>query len=126
MAIEILARTRLLDPPQSATLALLVNGANDWNFMPDASSPSAATFVLRPGVHPLKRGFNRVVFEKPPEPAGGSLSGFSQVGRVGPWPARPKGLAFVWVCDGAGAPGRGMKASPLGLAVSPTSPTRST
>jgi hypothetical protein len=64
--IEVHARTRLLDPPDSATVTLHINGTDIGSFTPDAQQATAARFVLEPGRHPLTRGFNRLVLTKPP------------------------------------------------------------
>ena len=64
VTVAIQARTRLLDPPETVTFAVLVNGREIGTLTPDATLPSSTTFTLRAGDRLLKRGFNRVAFER--------------------------------------------------------------
>lgn len=65
MAIDVRARTRLVDPPVAAPVTVLINGERVGRFTPDADRASEFSFAVPPGV--LRRGFNRIVFEKPPD-----------------------------------------------------------
>jgi hypothetical protein len=60
--IAIHARTRLLEPPQSATLAVLINGLEIGALTPDTREPTVATFAVPAGT--LIRGFNRFSLER--------------------------------------------------------------
>lgn len=62
--LEVDARTRMLDPPQSATFAVLVNGHEVGTFTPEAHQATRAAFPMRPDQPVLVRGFNRVRFER--------------------------------------------------------------
>ena len=62
--VDVLARTRLLDPPVAVTLALLVNGQEIGRFTPEAASPSRSSIVVPARAGVWRRGFNRIVFEK--------------------------------------------------------------
>jgi hypothetical protein len=64
--VEIVARTRLLDPPVQVGLVLRVNGHDIGRFVPDAANPSRATFTVPANAGAWRRGFNRIVFEKAP------------------------------------------------------------
>jgi hypothetical protein len=62
--IEVLARTRLLAPPQTATLAVIVNGREIGSVTPDAREASVTALRIGRDSDVLKRGFNRVVLER--------------------------------------------------------------
>jgi hypothetical protein len=62
--VDVMARTRLLDPPVAVTLALLVNGQEVGRFTPEAASPSRSSFVVPARAGLWRRGFNRIGFEK--------------------------------------------------------------
>lgn len=66
--LEITARTRLLDPPQSARLAAIVNGQEVGRLSPDAHQPSSHVLTIPP--HVLIRGFNRLVLAADAGPDG--------------------------------------------------------
>lgn len=62
VVIDLSARTRLLEPPEPVTFALVINGTEVGTFTPGTHEPSSATFTVAHGV--LTRGFNRVAFER--------------------------------------------------------------
>jgi len=64
VTISVQARTRLLNPPVKASIAVSINGAPAGTFTPDAERPSTSTFTVAGGTGVWKRGFNRLVFEK--------------------------------------------------------------
>jgi hypothetical protein len=64
LTIEVQARTRLLDPPQSATLALLINDREVGEITPGMEEASTTVLTVPNGSRVLKRGFNRVVLER--------------------------------------------------------------
>ena len=64
VTISVQARTRLLNPPVKASIAVSINGAPAGTFTPDAERPSTSTLTVAGGAAVWKRGFNRLVFEK--------------------------------------------------------------
>jgi hypothetical protein len=58
------ARTRRLDPPDTATFALVINGRETFRFTPDTEQASFFEFVVPPEESLWVRGFNRVAFER--------------------------------------------------------------
>ena len=58
------ARTRRLDPPQIATLALVINGRETFRFTPDTDHASTFAFTVPPDAGLWMRGYNRVSFER--------------------------------------------------------------
>ncbi len=65
VTIETQGRTRLLDPPVRAKVAMSINGQSIGTLDPDTQQPSTTALRLPPGSDVLKRGFNRLVLEKP-------------------------------------------------------------
>jgi hypothetical protein len=61
--VEVTARTRLLEPPESVSLALLINDREIGTFTPDPRDASTATFAIA-SPDALTRGFNFVVMER--------------------------------------------------------------
>jgi hypothetical protein len=61
--LAITARTRLLDPPVRAEVAISINEQYVGTLVPEAERPSTLSFRVRSGSPALRRGFNRVVFE---------------------------------------------------------------
>jgi hypothetical protein len=62
--ISVQARTRLLNPPVKAVVAVSINGSPAGTFSPDAERPSTSTLTVPSGAGVWKRGFNRLVVEK--------------------------------------------------------------
>jgi hypothetical protein len=58
------ARTRRLDPPEPATLALVINGRETFRFTPDTEQASFFDFTVPAGSDLFARGFNRIAFER--------------------------------------------------------------
>jgi hypothetical protein len=61
--VEIGARTRLMEPPQTATFALRINGREVGTFTPDTQQSSTVAFNVTAS-DVLVRGFNRFAFER--------------------------------------------------------------
>jgi hypothetical protein len=64
ISVRIQARTRMLDPPEPATLKISINGRELGTVTPDSQQPSEARFTVPSGTAILVRGFNRIVFAK--------------------------------------------------------------
>ena len=64
LTIQVEARTRLLDPPETATWALLVNDREVGTFTPEAREASQTAITIPNGADVLRRGFNRLVLER--------------------------------------------------------------
>ncbi len=62
--IEIQARTRLIQPPVRASIAMSINSRRIGTFESEAQQPSTATFTVPTSSDVWVRGFNRIVFEK--------------------------------------------------------------
>lgn len=75
-AIDVQARTRLVEGAPAVTFALLVNGHEVGTVTPDMQQPSTASFTLAPRANALGRGFNRVVLERR---AGGAPVGIYRI-----------------------------------------------
>jgi hypothetical protein len=58
------ARTRHLQPPETATFALMLNGRETFRFTPDTEQPSMFSFTIPANDNLLIRGFNRITFER--------------------------------------------------------------
>jgi hypothetical protein len=58
------ARTRRLDPPETATFALVINGRETFRFTPDSEQETYFSFTVPAGESILTRGFNRFAFER--------------------------------------------------------------
>jgi hypothetical protein len=58
------ARTRRLDPPETATFALVINGRETFRFTPDTEQSSFFEFTVPAGNDLWVRGFNRIAFER--------------------------------------------------------------
>jgi hypothetical protein len=71
------ARTRRLDPPETATFALLINGRETFRFTPETEQQSYFSFVVPGGEGMWVRGLNRITFERR---AGGVPMGVYGVG----------------------------------------------
>ena len=64
VTISVQARTRLLNPPVKASVAISINGSPAGTFVPDADRPSTSTVTVAAGTGVWTRGFNHLVFEK--------------------------------------------------------------
>jgi hypothetical protein len=58
------ARTRRLEPRETATFALVVNGRETFRFTPDTDQASFYRFTVPAGDDLWIRGFNRIAFER--------------------------------------------------------------
>ena len=58
------ARTRRLDPLDTATFALVINGRETFRFTPDTDQASFFDFTVPAGNNLFVRGFNRFAFER--------------------------------------------------------------
>jgi hypothetical protein len=58
------ARTRRVDPPDTATFALMINGRETFRFTPDTEQATFFSFTVPAGEELWVRGFNRVAFER--------------------------------------------------------------
>ena len=63
ITLEIRWRTRLLDPPATSAVKVLLNDIELGTASPDARSPSVFTLTDR-APHRWRRGFNRIAFQK--------------------------------------------------------------
>ena len=64
VTVEWTARTRRLDPPETATFALVINGRETFRFTPDTEQSMHFSFTVPPEENLWVRGFNRVTFER--------------------------------------------------------------
>ena len=58
------ARARRLEPPETATFALVINGHETFRFTPDTDQASFFEFTVPAGEKWWVRGFNRIAFER--------------------------------------------------------------
>ena len=64
IVIIVRARTRLLDPPDVVTLAVIVNGREVGTITPETRAASDTTIPLPAASSVLVNGFNRIALER--------------------------------------------------------------